>query len=186
MSNELFEYIDNSLRNLKEADLMTIPHSNMPIEMIDKNVLQKSDWIPWKAIASKVTNDDLTYLESKINLEYPELYKEFLKYKHFYDLENINEITFFKHCVRDWKNDLLEYYFEYWEPDEIIKKGFIPFANYSDWGVVCFDTNRMVNRDCPIVMFDHETLYNEEVYYEELYTDFETMIIDLLTILKNN
>lgn len=180
MHKKLFEYVDKSLLSLKDANLMFIPHSDMPIEMIDENVIKKNDWIPWKAIPSKVTDDDITILENKINLKYPELYKDFLKYKHFYDLENINDIIFFKHCVRDWRSDLLENYFEYWEPDEIIKKGFIPFANYSDWGVVCFDTNRMINDDCPIIMFDHENFYNEEVYFEELYPSFEIMAIDLV------
>ncbi len=156
------------------------PNLNMPNEMIDKSVNQKDDWIPWKAIPSIVTDKDLTELEDKIGLKYPKIYKDFLKYKHFYELENIEEITFFKHCIRDWKNDLLEQYFEYWEPDELIKKGFIPFADYSDWGIVCFDSNRMKNNDCPIVRFDHETLYDEPVPNEELYLNFEIMIKDLL------
>ena len=182
---EIFEYIDKSLQNLKVADLMFLPHSNMPKEMVDLNVNQKEDWIPWKPILSKVSEKDILEIESKIGIKYPKIYKDFLKYKHFYDLENVAEITFFKHCVRDWKNDLLEQYFESWEPDELIKKGFIPFADYSDWGIVCFDTNRMKNNDCPIVMFDHETLYNEPVPKEELYLNFETMAEKLLNELNS-
>lgn len=182
---EIYEYVDKSLSSLKKADLMFLPHSNMPTEMIDESVEQKSDWIPWKSISSKVTDKDILEIESKIKLKYPELYKDFLKYKHFYELENVAEINFFKHCVRDWKSNLTEYYFDYWEPEELIKKGFIPFADYSDWGIVCFDTNRMNNNDCPIVMFDHETLYDEPVTFEELYNSFELMASELLNELNN-
>lgn len=177
---EIFEYVDKSLSSLKKADLMSRPHPNMPTEMIDNTVEQKSGWIPWNAVSSKVTDQDILELENQIELKYPSLYKDFLKYKHFYELENIAEITFFKHCIRDWKSNLTEYYFEYWEPEELIKKGFIPFADYNDWGIVCFDTNRMNNNDCPIVMFDHETLYDEPVTFEKLYDSFELMTSELL------
>lgn len=166
---EILEHVDQSLLSLKNANLMFLPHANMPPEMIDRNVIKKSDRISWKPLPSKVTDQDIFELESLINLKYPKLYVDFLKYKHFYELENVAEITFFRHCIRDWKSNLQEYYFEYWEPQEIIEKGFIPFADYSDWGVVCFDTNRMKDNDCPIVMFDHETLYDEPVFFEELY-----------------
>ncbi|WP_299611358.1 SMI1/KNR4 family protein, partial [uncultured Aquimarina sp.] len=181
---EIYEYVDKSLSSLKNENWMFIPHSNMPPEMIDNDVKQKSDRIPWKAISSKVTDEDILELENQIGHKYPELYKDFLKYKHFYELENIAEIRFFKHCVRDWKTTLTEYYFNYWEPEELIKKGFIPFADYSDWGIVCFDTNRMNNKDCPIVMFDHETLYDEPVSFEELYNDFKSMARELLNELN--
>lgn len=177
---EIFEYVDKSLISLKEINLMFIPHSNMPKEMIDNDVNQRNGWIPWKAVPSKVTDEDILELENQIELKYPKLYKDFLKYKHFYELENVDEITFLKHCVRDWKSNLVEYYFDYWEPEELIKKGFIPFAHYSDWGIVCFDTNRMINADCPIVMFDHETLYDEPVSFEELFDSFEIMAFELL------
>ncbi|MFT5890366.1 MAG: hypothetical protein ACI9Y7_000456 [Dokdonia sp.] len=181
---DISEYIDKSLSNLKLKNLMFHPHPNMPIEMIDKKVEQKDDWIPWKAPSSNVKTKDIIELENKIELKYPKLYIEFLQYKHFYELENIAEISFFKHCSRDWKSELLEQYFDYWEPDEIINKGFIPFADYSDWGIVCLNTNKMHNNDCPIIMFDHETLYNEPVNFEELYPNFETIIKEFLNELN--
>lgn len=177
---EILEYVDKSLLSLKRSDLMFLPHSNMPLEMIDNPINPNNDWIPWKAIPSKVTDQDILELENKIELKYPGLYIDFLKYKHFYELENIADITFFKHCVRDWKNYLLDQYFEYWDPEELIYKGFIPFANYSDWGIVCFDTNRSNSNDCPIVMFDQETLYDQPVAYEDLYESFELMSKALL------
>lgn len=182
---EVYEFVDKSLTSLKEADLMFLPDSDMPKEMIDSSVNKKEDWIPWKGIKSIVNDKDILELENKIELKYPELYKDFLKYKHFYELENIEEISFYRHCIRDWKKDLLEVYFEYWEPEVIIKKGFIPFANYSDWGIVCFDTNRMNNSESPIVMFDHETLYENPVPYQDLYENFELMVKELLKELKN-
>lgn len=158
----------------------------MPTEMIESSVGQKSDWIPWKAVPSKVTDEEIRELENQIEHKYPKLYKDFLKYKHFYELENVGEITFFKHCVRDWKSNLTEHYFDYWEPRELIKKGFISFADYSDWTVVCFDTNRMIDNDCPIVMFDNETLYGEIITLEKLYETFEIMAFELLNELNES
>ena len=183
-TKEIFEYVDNSLSNLKSENLMYLPHSNMPTEMIDDSMVQETDWIPWRGIPSKVSDRDIIELENQIELKYPNLYKEFLKYKHFYELENVAHIAFFQHCARDWKNNLIEHYFNYWEPEELIKKGFIPFANYSDWGIVCFDSNRMNNSDCPIVMFDHEALFDETVTFEELYDSFELMASEILSELN--
>lgn len=182
---ELFEYVDKSLLSLKQANLMYTPHPNMPKEMIDTTINQSDDWIPWKATLSIVSEGDILELENKIGLKYPTIYCDFLKYKHFYELENVADINFFSHCIRDWKSNLLRQYFESWEPDKIIEKGFIPFADYSDWGIVCFDTNRMNNNDCPIIMFDHETLYDEPVPYEELYPSFAVMAKILLDGLNN-
>jgi hypothetical protein len=181
---KIYEFIDIALDSLKQENLMFLPHSKMPEEMIDMEVNKDNDWIPWKPVLSKVTDTSLLELEEQIGLIYPNPYKEFLKYKHFYDLEVASEIRFFRHCIRDWKDDLLEQYFDSWEPDVIIKAGFIPFADYSDWGIVCFDTNRMRGSDCPIVMFDHECLYDEPVQYEELYESFETMIAELTKELR--
>jgi hypothetical protein len=36
-------------------------------------------------------------------------------------------------------------------------KGYLPFANYSDWGLWCFSLNeRNEQNECPVYLWDHE------------------------------
>jgi hypothetical protein len=176
----IYGFVDKSLQILQALDLMKLPHPDMPEEMIDKTRKGNKDWIPWKAVPSRVTNEDIKELENRIGLKYPDLYVEFLKYRHFYELNNLKEITFHRHCIRDWKQELVNMYFHSWKPDQIIGEGYIPFANYSDWGIICFDTNTTADRSrYPIVMIDHEVLYDEPVPKEKLYSSFIEMIKDL-------
>ncbi|AHM63200.1 putative glucan synthasis protein [Flammeovirgaceae bacterium 311] len=181
-------FVDESLRILKELDLLSLPHPNMPAEMVDRSKTPSNDWIPWKAVPSQVTNADIQEIEAKIGLKLPEPYVVFLKYKHFYDLDNPKEITFFRHCIRDWKRELYNNYFDSWEPEEIIGKGYIPFGDFSDWGIICFNTNKRVNsnNDCEIVRIDHELLYNNPVPKDRLYASFIDMIKDLSEEQKKN
>lgn len=163
----IYDFVDKALQILQELDMMKLPHHNMPEEMIDKTQKRSNDWIPWKAVASRVTDEDITELENSIGLKYPDLYVELLKYKHYYELDNPKQITFYRHCVRDWKQELLDIYFHSWKPDRIIREGYIPFANYSDWGIICFDTNITTDSNrYPVIMIDHELLYDESVSKE--------------------
>ena len=177
----IHEFIDNSLKTLEELDLMKRPHPNMPKEMINETRTTDNDWIPWKAIPSKATDSDIKEIEERIGLSLPQSYIEFLKYKHFYSLDTPKEINFYQHCVRDWKKHLFDTYFHSWEPDEIIKKGFIPFGDYSDWGILCFDTNKQSekNNEYEIIYIDHELLYEDNVPKKRLYPSFIDMIKDL-------
>jgi len=47
--------------------------------------------------------------------------------------------------------------FDGWPAEEIIEQGLIPFADWSDWGLLCFDTNRnSENTDYPVILWDHD------------------------------
>tara|TARA_R110001583_G_scaffold127391_2_gene278990 strand:- start:430 stop:669 length:240 start_codon:yes stop_codon:yes gene_type:complete len=60
--------------------------------------------------------------------------------------------------------------------EDLIEKGRIPFANWSDWGLLCFDTTAdCKNNNYPIVLWDHE-VYDE---FQIQYSDFENMITKL-------
>jgi hypothetical protein len=179
----IHDFVDISLQILQKLNLMKLPHPNMPAEMIDTTRKTNNDWIPWKAVPSNVTDNDIAEIESKIGVKLPEVYIEFLKYKHFYMLGNPKEISFYRHCVRDWKKDLLERYFQSWEPTRIIREGYIPFADYSDWGIVCFDTKIAASTEnYEIVMIDHELLYSEPVPKQKLYPSFMDMMRELWEI----
>lgn len=57
-----------------------------------------------------------------------------------------------------------------------IDKGIIPFAHWSDWGMLCFDASEdKPNNEYPIVLWDHETADQ----FEKKYENFEQMLEQL-------
>ena len=167
--------------------MMHLPHPNMAEEMRDYAHKADDDWLPWKPVLSTVTNEDIVELEQKIQLTYLKLYIDFLKYKHFYELWPVEEITFFEHGIYEWKKKLLDKYFLSWLPDKLIDKGYICFADYEDWGIVCFDTTRRTGQDgdCEIIMVDHELLYDDPTPKRVLYSSFAEMIHTLVGAQKS-
>ncbi|RZK30098.1 MAG: SMI1/KNR4 family protein, partial [Hymenobacter sp.] len=145
------------------------------------------DWLPWKPIPSTVTERDLHELERRMGLRYPALYKEFLRYKHFYEFWSEQEINFFRHGIYEWKDNLLAHYFASWDPAKLIAQGYIYFADYADWGIICFDTTkqRPGDNDCPVILIDHELLYEEPLPLKTLYPSFEAMMRSLRTEQQN-
>lgn len=144
-------------------------------EMSDPGQKEEEEWRIWFPVASKVTNEEIEEIESKIGHKLPEDYKTFLKYKHFYDL-SISEVSFCRHPVNVWRTKLLEMIFEGYPAEYLIDKGYIPFADWSDWGLLCFDTNRSKeNKNYPIVLWDHEIA--EEV--QDQYKDFYDLIVNI-------
>lgn len=175
----IYDFVDRGLKLLEELDLMRLPHDNMPQEMIDNTREKEDDWIPWKPVKSTVTDSDLREIERLTGKQFPASYKEFLGYKHFYDLDAPNpmEVVFFRHPIRDWKNEFINYYSYDWVKDRLINKGYIPFAGHEDWGIVCFDTNRNADsREYPIIMIDHDLVYDDPIPYEEFGENFVDMI----------
>lgn len=181
-SSIVHQFVDTALKKWHQADLMHFPHTVMPREMQDETKVADDDWIPWKPIPSTVTASDIQELEVRTNLRYPALYKEFLQYKHFYELWPEQEINFFRHGIREWKEELFGRYFNSWDPAKLIGQGYIHFADYSDWGIVCFDTHHQnpQDHDCPVIMIDHELLFNAPVPIKTLYPSFAAMLRSLV------
>lgn len=181
------QFVDSALETWHQSGLMLMPDAAMPVEMRSEAGGGDGDWIPWKPIPSTVTERDLHELESSMGLRYPDLYKEFLRYKHFYDFWSEQEINFFSHGIYEWKDNLLKRYFASWDPTKLIEQGYIYFADYSDWGIICFDTTnqRPEDNDCPVIMIDHDLLYNEPLPLKTLYPSFEAMMRSLRTEQEN-
>lgn len=60
---------------------------------------------------------------------------------------------------------LSEYIFEYMEPELIIGRDYIYFADIEDYRLLCFDANENVeNNENRIVFIDHEDLENIHIY----------------------
>lgn len=142
-------------------------------EMSDINQDMSEEWRTWFPVNSKVTDEEIIELENRIGYKFPEDYKTFLKHKHFYELQ-ISEISFCEHPVNSWRASLTEMIFDGYPKEFLIDKGYIPFANWSDWGMLCFDTNKnQDDKNYPIVLWDHE-LGNEVQYqYENFYDMIE-------------
>ncbi|MCD0475390.1 SMI1/KNR4 family protein [Flavobacterium sp. EDS] len=163
--------IDFYLKKFVEVNGNTLPNK-IEAEMADPNQNQDEEWRIWFPIASKVTDNEIKEFENRLGCEFPEDYKIFLKHKHFYELY-ILEASFFKHPVNSWKESLGEMIFHENLKDDLIEKGYIPFANWSDWGLLCFDSNRnKEDNNYPIVLWDHEKA--DEV--EDVFNDFYNLI----------
>jgi hypothetical protein len=58
----------------------------------------------------------------------------------------------------------------------LIDKGYLPFADWNDWGMLCFDTNADDGKhNYPVVMWDHDRPYQ----VKPMYRDFTDLIQNL-------
>jgi hypothetical protein len=116
----------------------------------------------WKVIPSTVTDKQIQEYEKQLCLRLPDSYKFFVKYKNFIEMSlGEYQVVFFKNLSTDWMETLLEqsqYYREHLEG-----RGLIPFADYSDYGVVCFDSNASTGDglEYPVVWLDHEDGFDQ-------------------------
>ncbi|MBW3524790.1 SMI1/KNR4 family protein [Chryseobacterium sp. NKUCC03_KSP] len=163
--------IDIYLRKWVDMGINQLP-VQIETEMSDLNQDMSEEWRTWFPVNSKVTDKEINDIENRIGYEFPEDYKTFLKHKHFYELQ-ISEVSFCEHPINIWRTSLTEMIFDGYPKEFLIDKGYIPFANWSDWGMLCFDTNKNQNdKNYPIVLWDHELA--DEVQYQ--YEDFYDMI----------
>lgn len=173
-SKKIKEIIDANLQKLIDLELNALPQEIAP-EMLSEKESEDEDWYFWLPIKSQVTNQEITEIEERIGYKLPEDYKFFLKYKHFYELP-ISEAYFCEHPVNTWRNSLSEMVFSTYSRVFMIDKGYIPFASWSDWGYLCFDTNRKSeSHNYPVVLWDHEDAEN----FQEYANDFYDLLIKL-------
>jgi hypothetical protein len=166
--------IDRYLKQLLDAELNTLPMS-IVAEMSDPNQDKDAEWQIWHPVQSNVTNADIEMFESRIGYQLPESYKRFLKHKHFYELQ-ISACSFCAHPAGIWHASLVDMIFDGYPREFLFDKGRIPFANWSDWGLLCFDTTaQCIDNDYPIVLWDHE----EATQFESQFSNFETMLFEL-------
>lgn len=171
---DMEKIIDKYLEEIISKDLNKLP-GKIEKEMVDPNQDNNKEWKKWLPIPSTVTETDLVEYENKIGYKLPDSYKRFLKHNHFYELW-IAECSFFSHPIHSWKSELYKMIFKGFPKEFLIDKGRIPFADWSDWGMLCFDTTaECENHDYPIFLWDHEI--SDE--FEPKYQNFESMIIEL-------
>lgn len=125
-------------------------------EMADPTNNPSAEWQKWLPVESTVTRKDVQELEALIGHVLPQDYVAFLSHKHFYALY-IYEASFCRHPVRTWKRELQEMIFNGYPREYLIDRGWVPFADWSDWGLLCFDTTqKQAGSDYPVVLWDHE------------------------------
>ena len=166
--------IDKYLEMTIKAGLNRLP-VKIETEMADSNQDKNEEWRIWNPIPSKATDKEISEFEDYIGYKLPDSYNRFLKYKHFYELM-ISECSFCSHPVNVWRAALTKMIFEGYPREFLIDTGRIPFADWSDWGLLCFDTTiKVQNNDYPIVLWDHEICDEFEIKYKS----FEEMIFQL-------
>jgi hypothetical protein len=167
MSQETIkEIIDRHLRKWADLQLNKLP-THIETEMADPNQVGIEEWRTWIPIKSKVTDEEIKDFEEHIGHKLPDSYKVFLKHKHFYDLQ-ISEVSFCSHPVNIWRSKQTDRIFDGYPREFLIDKGYLPFADWSDWGLLCFDTNRHKGDfNYPIVLWDHEIAHEVKDEYDD-------------------
>lgn len=156
--DDSLNYVGNNLNGL----ISTI--YNVPDYMVDPTKqTNTNDWCHWKPLKADVSNSDIESYEKNTGIKLPASYRTFLGYKFFIDLNFGHEVTFFKH-TKSWISDNLEL-INQWGIEFTTERGLLPFADYSDWGLVCFDANGSFDdNEYNIVYLDHEDLDTPKEY----------------------
>lgn len=174
LQRSMEQIIDKYLKDLVDSELNKLPVKIEPL-MADVDQEADEEWRTWLPIPSRVTDEEIEEIESRIGHKFPQSYRRFLKHKHFYQLD-ISECSFCPHPVHTWRGSLSAMIFDGYPREFLVEKGRIPFASWSDWGLLCFDTTAVYkDYNYPIVLWDHEASH----YFEFKYSDFGTMIMDL-------
>lgn len=166
--------VDTHLNKMLRCKINALPKDIAP-EMQSEQPCEDEGWAFWLPIASKVNENEIVQWEQRIGYKLPESYKIFLQYKHFYELL-IAEASFLEHAVDTWQASYSDVLFAEYSQPFLLDKGYIPFADWSDWGYLCFDANRNTDgHNYPIVLWDHETA--DEV--EDFAADFVSLLVKL-------
>ena len=64
--------------------------------MRDDSISPSGDWVGWREIVSTVTDADLNTLERETGLNFPPMYRDFLRYRHFVELSEVG-VRFERH-----------------------------------------------------------------------------------------
>ena len=164
-------FVNHSIESLKSRDLLWTFDPNIPKNMRNTEIQDKNGWYAWKDTESLIDDIEINKLEQKIDLKYPNIYREFLKYRHFYKLEKIENIDFFTHKSENWDSDLLNQY-KIKEPEITLEKGLIPFGFCDGGKISCFDTNNN-NR---IISVFYDSNLNTESENEIIFDNFSSML----------
>lgn len=164
--NWLHKIIDDSLEKMSKSEILMMTPAEIPEEMQDNSIKKSDDWGGWRPIKSQIQDTEIGQLESEIGFPLPHSYREFLKFKHFFSLVIPDRAVVFSGVLPNERLSFLkENIFEMMIPEEIIGRGYIYFADFEDYGLLCFNANEKVeNNEYPVVFMDHENLEEVHLY----------------------
>jgi hypothetical protein len=153
MPSTIASLVDEALADRERKKLNC--HPGMVPESMQTGEVE-GDWKYWRALKSTVSEQDLEELERLLGVRISKQYQEILQHKHFIELQ-IGEVSFFSHPVDSWMSTIRTAVFEGYPKEFLIEKGYLPFADYSDWGLLCFRiTERNADGEYPVYLWDHE------------------------------
>ena len=162
--------IDESLADWEARKLNCLP-VDVPESMQTGET--EDDWKFWRAIDSTVTEEDLEEIEELLGVKPSPQYRELLQHKPFMEVQ-IGEASIFPHPEGTWKASISEAVFGGYPKELLIEKGYLPFANYSDWGLLCFGiASPESNGEYPVFRWDHERPEEFEMFASDLRSALE-------------
>lgn len=128
------------------------------LRLIDSSKPIQEDSIAWKAIDSLISNQETEQVEAELKVRLPDSYKYYLQYKNFYELAHLTDVWMFCPLIPQvWQTKIKQAAFNQYRRGYLYEKGLVPFADCSDWGAVCFNTNvKQDDGEYEIVIWDHE------------------------------
>jgi hypothetical protein len=116
----------------------------------------RDGWHSWIPVDSRVTDSQLAELAADLGVSLPRQYQEILRHRHFLDLY-IGRVSFVSHPSVGWQDAIKRAVLGGWPRELLLDKGFLPFADYSDWGQWCFSIREISLEGAqPIYLWDHD------------------------------
>lgn len=130
----------------------------------------------WKPVPSTVTPKDIKDLEGYYSIKFPDPYKWYLSYMHFYQVYWNIEIKLYPSPINTWASILKKKNEE--KREFILDKGLFSIGEYSDHGDICFNLadEDCENNDYQIVYVDNETGEKEVIA-----PSFQALLAEILT-----
>ena len=124
-------------------------HTNYMVDIITEK-----DHV-WKAIDNQISDEDISQLESILNIILPLSYKTYLKYKHFYEIFWDLDVFLYPKPIHSWNKILIENNKELKE--EILDKGYFAIGRYSDYGVIALKLTDNEIKKVKLYSLNYET-----------------------------
>lgn len=121
----------------------------------------------WKPLPSSVSKKDLRKLAAFLDRPLPPSYRYFLQQWHFVEIYmDQGNVKFFPNLPGKLTSKFRKIINKYYGYDKLPGRGFLPIADYGDWGVVCFDARQAApDSDYPVVVLDHDDGYTDPLSY---------------------
>ena len=130
----------------------------------------------WKPVENNISEEEINNLEKQLNIIFPVPYKEYLKYKHYYEVFWDLNVVLYAKPQNAWKQILIN---KNQNTKEIIlDKGYFAIGKYSDYGEIALKLGSEETDELEIVMFDYETGEVGEKLAEN-FTDFLEQILKI-------